>query len=282
MGRPASYADTYLESTRKRHYYYCRTRRPDANASRRRSCVACVRAKTRCTWLASTGLKTCTRCSDRGTRCEYDKGSRPHQVFGRDDSDSQSSTASSSNFPGRAESAAEDLQAITPPQTYQRSPETFDASLDTSWDLSLEEINALDLVGEAVGKQAVLPANSTLDALSDTLVTGISSLETARLRFMTPYAFKFRAVARQSHAPLVSLATRMLRSYPFMILEDGGFPPFLNPQMYFWAKAGKGPLQEVSSIYIIKSSIKDIVLTDSHWKDPDELRELGSDVQVTD
>lgn len=149
---------------------------------------------------------------------------------------------------------AEDLPFGAHSQKYQSLPSTFDILLDNNWDVNIDEIDALGLGNQVtVGNQAIDPVPSTLSALSDTLVTGISSLEPNTFQFSSPYPFNFRTVTKSSHIPLVSLATRILRSYPYMILQEGAFPPFLSPQVYAWAKAGKGPRQQVSFLTPIYS-----------------------------
>lgn len=257
-GVSTSDADTDLESTRKRHYYYCRSRRPDTNASRRRSCTACVRAKTRCTGLVNSSLKICIRCNERGTKCDYDTASRPDLVSGQDyisrrssrDTGIQRSTTSSIVNGGF--DLTEDWPVSMHVQKYQDLPSTFDTLLDNNWDANLGDLDTLDLENQVtVGNQAIDPVPSTMSTLSDTLVTGISSLEPKTFQFSSPYPFNFRTVAKPSHIPLVSLATRILRSYPFMILQDGALPPFLSPQMYAWARAGTGPQQQVSFLHLI-------------------------------
>lgn len=55
-----------LESTLKRHGYYCRSRSA-SKAPRARSCIFCVKAKARC----DSERPSCSRCIHRGHSCEY-------------------------------------------------------------------------------------------------------------------------------------------------------------------------------------------------------------------
>jgi hypothetical protein len=234
-----------LEATWKRHYYYCRSRRPDATASRRRSCVACVRAKTRCIWLVNAEFKACcVRCNDRGTKCDYNVESRPILVSGQDliprrpARDTATYKSDTSSFlPTRPLS--------THIQKYQPLPATFDTPLNDSWNDQLDDIDALVLGNQGIDNQAIDPAPTTLAHLSATLITGISSLQPNALQVSERHPFSFRAVTKPSHIPLVSLATRILRSYPFIILQEGSYPPFMSPEMFSWATTGQGPPQQV-------------------------------------
>lgn len=59
----------FAESTQKRHIYYCRTRQAQPIVPRRRSCLSCARAKSRCTWPTKARIAPCIRCSERGFEC---------------------------------------------------------------------------------------------------------------------------------------------------------------------------------------------------------------------
>lgn len=60
----------------------------------------------------------------------------------------------------------------------------------------------------------------------------------------TPRAFK-----RRDHLVLVSVAMRVLRSYPSMITTKGSLPPFINPTSYSWAQSGgDNKVHKVSSL----------------------------------
>jgi hypothetical protein len=60
-----------LESTLKRHGYYCRSRRSD-NTPRSRSCLHCVKGKARC----DNRRPKCSRCIVKGFECHYPAHSR--------------------------------------------------------------------------------------------------------------------------------------------------------------------------------------------------------------
>jgi hypothetical protein len=56
-----------LESTFKRHGYYCRSRPADQRKSRKRACAACIISKVRC----DVQTPSCSKCQLRGLSCVY-------------------------------------------------------------------------------------------------------------------------------------------------------------------------------------------------------------------
>lgn len=56
-----------LESTLKRHGYYCRSRRTGGSTTRPRSCIACARRKTGC----DNKRPGCSRCMIKSIECQY-------------------------------------------------------------------------------------------------------------------------------------------------------------------------------------------------------------------
>ena len=55
-----------IESSLKRHGYYCRSRKAEPT-SRSRSCASCAKARVRC----DVKLPQCSRCVSRGMKCQY-------------------------------------------------------------------------------------------------------------------------------------------------------------------------------------------------------------------
>lgn len=67
-----SRANDIIEATLKRHGYYCRDKKGSNRRLRLRSCLSCIKAKTRC----DTGRPSCARCESRIIPCVY-PGGRP-------------------------------------------------------------------------------------------------------------------------------------------------------------------------------------------------------------
>jgi len=140
---------------------------------------------------------------------------------------------------------AENLQVSTSAQTYQNIAAPFGPSIDGNWDADFSEVNTLGLENILVANQDINSMPSAPSKVSDALVTGTSSASWTR-QLSSTSLFSTRPFIREGQVPLVSLAMRILRSYPFMILRKGILPPFMSPVVYSWAETGKGPPQQVS------------------------------------
>jgi hypothetical protein len=60
-------AECFQDKQTARHIRYCRTKSEGGVSVRRKSCVACIKAKTRCDITSPS----CSRCSNKGLRCLY-------------------------------------------------------------------------------------------------------------------------------------------------------------------------------------------------------------------
>lgn len=85
-----------------------------------------------------------------------------------------------------------------------------------------------------------------ISRVSDVLMEGpsVPSPWTQQLSVLS--LFNTRAFTKSNQAPLMSLAMRILRSYPFMMLQKGMGSPFMSPLLYSWAEAGDSPPPQVS------------------------------------
>lgn len=251
------YTNTYpLESTRKRHYYYCRSKQSDTNTSRKRSCVPCVRAKTRCTWPADTSLDACVRCNRRGVTCEYDAVVRRHGALSQGDScptsvvvtpDERQSLPiqedpTTSTLP-QGLTHASNLQASIATQAHRDTSiaAPFSLQLDGNWDTGLREVNMPGF------RSPELLGSQDIDCMKawGMIIPGASPLALWPRHLPSPSLFNPRAFTKPEQVPLVSLAMRILRSYPYMIVPKGMLPPFLSPRPYSCAEAARGPSQKV-------------------------------------
>lgn len=178
-----------------------------------------------------------------------DLGSTPNAALpGGNDSEIQGSSTALTL--ARRPSRSSNLQVSTFPQTYPdiAAPLSRRSEDINIWDADFfGEIDPLGLESRSVENQSIDSLlNAFSGAPSDMLVTGTSSLTPWTLQLSGPSPFESRAFTRPSEGPLVSLAMRILRSYPFMMLRKAALPPFISPVLFSWAETGMGPPQQVS------------------------------------
>lgn len=246
------------ESTRKRHYYYCRSKQHDTSTSRKRSCVACVHAKTRCAWPADTSLDACVRCNKRGVKCEYDTAVRRHGVLSLGESSAATALDEGRDLldiedrPTTSNLAQQityvndvnDLQVGMPTRAYRETNEEapFGLLLDGNWDTGLREANILGF------------SDPELLETQDIECMGACGMISTELSPLVPFPrllpsislFNSRVFIKPDHIPLVSLAKRILRSYTSMIVPKGVLPPFMSPWLYSSTETSGVPSQQVS------------------------------------
>ncbi|KAL7902931.1 hypothetical protein HDV64DRAFT_284772 [Trichoderma sp. TUCIM 5745] len=235
------------ESSSKRHYYYCRSKLPDTNRSRRRSCAACIRAKARCILPEDAITETCLRCRDRNAQCEFAVGSeRKGESRGSDVRNTtrsanqplepQGTTNTLALFRGSGQS--ENLETTIVPQGSPNISASFEWLAEDAWSIGLGVLFETPLYIELGIEPLVLPYREQFCEVED----GISSLKP--WDFPSPSLFEPRTFSKPSQGPLVLLASQILRSYPFMILRKAALPPFINPLQVSWAETGEGPRQQ--------------------------------------
>ncbi|KAM6478420.1 hypothetical protein HDV62DRAFT_191497 [Trichoderma sp. SZMC 28011] len=243
------------ESSRKRHYYYCRSKLPDTNISRKRSCGACVRAKTRCIVPNDSASETCVRCHERSMECDVAAVARR---TGEPHGGSVGSTPSASNSSrkekkaevhesttsvalSRASSQSINLEDITFPQASSNSAASLGWSTEDNWNTILRDFDMFGLeipLDHQSTHSLLYPVNEEHIVLENS----ISPLALGNLS--VPSLFEHRIFTRPNQGPLVSLAMRILRSYPFMMLQKTALPPFISPLQANWAETGVGPPQQ--------------------------------------
>ncbi|KAL7917043.1 hypothetical protein ACQKWADRAFT_307764 [Trichoderma austrokoningii] len=233
------------ESSRNRHYYYCRSKLPDTNKSRRRSCAACVRAKTRCIVPGDAISESCIRCHDRSAECEF-------VVSHRSDVSNATRAAGKSLGPQGSEATtlalakrsgrSANLETTGFPQGSPHpsasiewpTGDTRDAG-SSGFHLSMCEI---PLYAELGIEPLVIPRGEELGVVD----SGISALAPWNLSGSS--LFEPRTFAKPCQGSLALLALQILRSYPFMMLQKAALPPFINPLQASWVENGVGPRQQ--------------------------------------
>lgn len=249
------------ESTRKRHYYYCRSKQHNTSLSRKRSCAACIRAKARCTWLANASLNACSRCNERGTECENDTGAPSAHTPGQGDSGLISSVtpqevqkseiqrSTTSSVLTKRSSRAESLQLSSLSPYYHNRASSPKLLPDSDWDSYLGSVDTIELPDKYFGSQYTNPTSNILSEPPPDILSNFTPYLTPWTPHLsTSSSFHSRTFTRPSQAPLVSLARRILSSYPLMILRKDTFPPFISQLQYSWAGKGEGPPQKVSRL----------------------------------
>jgi hypothetical protein len=127
--------------------------------------------------------------------------------------------------------------------------------LDGSWDSSLtpSSQSSGEMIGFYNGQDIdfwdLMAIDSCLSALRP------QSLASTAL-------FHTRPFTRPSQTPCVSLAMRILRSYPSMMTREGGLPPFVSPQLY----PGEKSSHVQSQVSIDMHAFAD--LADGHFAGP--------------
>jgi hypothetical protein len=237
---------TLAATTLKRHIYYCRSKKKEA--SRKKSCVSCIRAKTRCSWPAGPGEVTCVRCQARGSACEYEHpnehGQKPHRPV---------KVLKSSQTDGiLGDEPAEidvSIETVTPDVTNHPS------MLDSSWDSSLTP--------SSQSSGGIIGFYNDKDIDSWDLMAIDSCLSALRPQSLASTAlFHTRPFTQPTQTSCVSLAMRILRSYPSMMSRDGGLPPFVSPQLY----SGKQPSHAQSQVSLDMLATADRAnLCHRHW-----------------
>ncbi|KAI1422716.1 hypothetical protein F5Y12DRAFT_761384 [Xylaria sp. FL1777] len=229
------------EASTKRHHYYCRSKPDDTKGSRKRSCSACVRAKARCLWRADVGLDGCLRCNKRGVTCEYDTTTIRRKVPGKacedtilavtiqtgrnDSGEGSSTTLGSTRSPSHNETTlfnASDhaylaMGTATESSFLDSINVTFDDLIFDIENLPYREVNSMSVACSKIAK-----LSSTITSPPSPWAYHLSK---------TPF-FSIRDFTRPDHVALKTVAMRILRSYPSMMLVKGTLPPFIHSSVY--------------------------------------------------
>lgn len=199
----------------KRHEHYCRMK--GKVPSRTKSCLPCIKAKARC---ESEG-KTCTRCPKRCITCHFESAVRGHVAIPvedrvvdydgtwmgsgipflttPDDIDRGLIGQSTSSLQLPVENAVHHFDFSKPEFAFPINSSAF-ASIDDVWGLQ-------------PGADPLLPFHQ--------LMSGTSN---------SPKLFESMPPKKREWAAASVVATRILRSYPDMMLQRATFPPFIHPR----------------------------------------------------
>lgn len=227
------HANKALESTLKRHGYYCRSRKA-SRANRSRSCTSCARSKLRC----DNRRPACSRCTTRAIECHYlaeTPKSKSLAIQHRKDAPTEW-RRDSSWVPGPTSVVPEELCP-------SRGP-VFDSALlvpdpelaDLGWD-------SLDWDGSEID----LP-----DFLDAEKIDHSSSWQSVSVRHPGPPTDRWVQMQQEMPSPTISvpilrsliprpklkpgeqrvanLILQTLNSYPLMMIRHNTLPPFIHPR----------------------------------------------------
>jgi hypothetical protein len=224
------YLTLSVESTFKRHGYYCRSRPSDQRVRRGRSCTVCARAKTRC----SSEYPQCSRCKARKFECQYIDQTRALSPTATSISTlvSSISTAHQANPSAREvlsvlRDGLPEIQASMPNKLdvlnteFTVADKENDMGEDELYSGIMFEYNIMEIEPILHFDSIITPNLSS--SFVPTAVTEFNAKRNATGNFDTRMTIKSRF---QNSA---SMLLRILYSYPKMMLRTETFPPFIHP-----------------------------------------------------
>lgn len=230
----------FLESTLKRHGYYCRSRK-SSQTTRSRSCISCVRAKARC----DNRRPGCSRCVAKATLCHYPTSARPKDPkpriqYSHDNTPEQYKVSPSiaSDLLGienRGEPSDIDdiLLGISDPEFAN-----FSERNNVDWDYP--DINFAEFLDPQVNDGTIQGPSSGSSALvrpSATRVNGVeefvSSPNTSILLQPTgtPRSLFLKTAMKEGTQRTANLMLHTLKSYALMMLRHKTLPPFVHSHL---------------------------------------------------
>ncbi|PVH91977.1 hypothetical protein DM02DRAFT_605940 [Periconia macrospinosa] len=194
----------------KRHGYYCRSNtKAPTPVSRRRSCAACVKAKTGC----NNALPACSRCSQRGITCQYP--SKP-TTKRRDAGETRRGNTIIPTVTEQAHSLADMTPTGDSPMLFNEMQWNFDDPL------------LPDTTDQAFREQSQLNRHHSPQLLN----VSISPAPSLTVRSMVQ-----RPKMHPGEERAASLIFYTLKSYPLM-LRQHTLPPFIHPEYVSFTDEG--------------------------------------------
>lgn len=235
-----------LESTLKRHGYYCRSRRV-GSVIRTRSCIACARGKARC----DNKRPGCSRCKAKGVECHYPSetsnvlGPRAHQR-GNDAQTDQLKPAcpSVAGIPW-VENVLEGNNNgdILVDKALMLADPEFTALEGRYGDVIVPDLDFTDLLNTHMDDDNLqyTPSGSPSSAYHSTSSTD-QTVQVQPPRFSPKLSIPpvpTQAVRSLVQRPNMGIGTHRiaklilhnLRSYPQMMLRHNTLPPFIHPSV---------------------------------------------------
>ena len=243
--RGACINNVVLESTLKRHGYYCRSRRGGSTA-RSRSCMSCARGKARC----DNAQPECSRCINKAIECHYPAntaksiGPRIQHSGGAPTGKRQTGPSSGVDFPsveGRQEASnngditRDDMLVIPNPEFANLGPD------DLGWDGF--NIDFGDFLDPQTNNDTIEYPSSASPSLmrhstpsTDETVQVQQGISPPKASIPTLPTFFPRLLVQRPEFKIgpqrtAKLIFHTLRSYPLMMLRQDSLPPFIHPHL---------------------------------------------------
>lgn len=217
-----------------------------------------MRAKTRCVWGTETGRERCTRCDERGLQCDHIRAANQYQIASVADLGHEPCPA----LTGIQVSADTD-RMLSPAHCHSQSSSMTSQPLsivdreegvgdleiptDKSLGILLNDLGPITLHDQLTrdfgGSDVPF---SRFGQIRDDAIGWGSLSPLGLLQLPGPSPFDTHTFTTTSQSPMVCMALRTLRSYPFMMLRKGMPPPFVNPILFERAEAQRDPPQCVS------------------------------------
>ena len=233
-----------LASTLKRHGYYCRSRKA-INTSRVKSCIACVRAKTRC----DNRRPQCSKCLDKAAECHYPAGAlrvTTTSTAGSHGSDAVSSSEHNADLPFADQSAVESLgeagneagasfdagDGLSGPIFGDLSGVPFDPTIDIAdYSVAQTDEDGVQYNSSESSFWAHHPVPSTGQANQVQQTRWFSNAPVQSLSTYSLRLFNHRPNLKTNEPRITNLLLHTLKSYPLMMMRDNNLPPYIHPQL---------------------------------------------------
>jgi hypothetical protein len=205
-----------IVTTFKRHGYYCRSKKPGHNVSKKRACIPCSLAKVRCDWK----LSRCSNCKTKNIKCQYTDEAIRNLLA------NMPTVSESIDGPDGSLALLEsttDLNSVPSPNN------SFD--LNSNLDIFLDNGN---LSGSAFANTLDLDPQSS-SALPLSLLT-TPDFSTGYTLNYPPSALTRSMMRRRLGRPQMltqaTLIIQILASFPAMVLRKETFPPFIHSHSF--------------------------------------------------
>lgn len=229
-----------LESTLKRHGYYCRSRRV-GSAPRTRSCISCAKAKARC----DNRQPECSRCLSKAIKCQY-----PAYASKRTATRNQRSEDGPIQYPAAASSLTTDHPNVDNPGAAGHDDNLLvNAALDISDgdfadlgpnyldpDLAFDDFfttqTATKGIQDSTLELSFLEAGNSTSQNPDRqtqLAIYSPDVSIPPIPTLAYRSFDQRPRLKSGSQRITNLILHTLKSYPLMMLHDNNLPPFIHP-----------------------------------------------------
>lgn len=238
----------FVESTLKRHGYYCRSRKSGITSIRVRSCVPCAKRKAKC----DNKRPTCSRCTLRDIDCHFPtkaaEKSLPKVHQNNLPTDQRNVASSFAQDPPILELQGQEIGYVQVTPQDASVPYTNFADFGNAyqpWDFHLPELSFPDLLNaQTFDEFARDPTpnppsssrgnpnpNPTIHLLQtrqdmDPYHMPMPASPSSSIRVLT-----IRPRLKPSTQRIANLLFHNLKCFPLMMSRHGSLPPFIHPYM---------------------------------------------------